>query len=142
MRVVLDTNQLIAALMRPADLATLMMAWESARFTVLASQALLDEYERVLVYPEIAPLIRPQLLRAYRNRLLPRIERLTPADIPPICRDPDDDKFIAAAAHGLADYLVTVAKHLLATDVVSYLRRFGVGVIDSDDSPLLLDQQG
>ena len=142
MRVVLDTNQLVAALMRPPELATLLMAWDSARFTVLASNAILDEYFNVLAYPTIAPLISPELLRTFKDNLLHDIARVDPVDIPPLCRDPDDDKFIATAAHGLADYLVTVDKHLLATDVVSYLRRFGVGVIDSDELLRLLDGQG
>lgn len=57
MRIVLDTNQLVAALMRPPELATFMMAWESARFTVVASPAMIDEYLHVLAYPEIASLI-------------------------------------------------------------------------------------
>lgn len=64
MRIVLDTNQLVAALVRPPELATLVMAWESARFTVVASPALLDEYQRVLAYPDVAALVAPELLRA------------------------------------------------------------------------------
>jgi predicted nucleic acid-binding protein len=48
MRVVLYTNQLVAALVRPPELATLLMAWESARFVPIASPALIDEYQHVL----------------------------------------------------------------------------------------------
>ena len=48
MRVVLDTNQLVAALLRPFSLATFVMAWESARFTVVASPELIDEYSMCL----------------------------------------------------------------------------------------------
>jgi len=59
MRVVLDTNQLVAVLLRPPELATLVMAWESARFTVVASPELIAEYLHVLAYPEIASLIYP-----------------------------------------------------------------------------------
>lgn len=64
MRIVIDTNQLVAALVRPPELATLLMAWESARFTVVASPAMIDEYLRVLAYPDVAKLIYPELLRS------------------------------------------------------------------------------
>ncbi len=142
MRVVLDTNQLVAALMRPPELATVLMAWDSARFTVLASDAILDEYFEVLAYPTIAPLISPELLRTFKDNLLHDIVRIEPIGIPSLCRDPDDDKFIAAAAYGAADYLVTVDKHLLAHEVVDYLTRLGVGILDSDALIRLLDQRG
>jgi|GEM_PF-4512453 len=48
MRITLDTNQLVRALMRPPPLATFVMAWESRRFTVVGSSQLLDEYLAVL----------------------------------------------------------------------------------------------
>jgi predicted nucleic acid-binding protein len=70
MRVVIDINQLVAALVRPPELATLIMAWESARFLVIASPAMLDEYQRVLAYPEVARLIYPELLRTFRAHFI------------------------------------------------------------------------
>lgn len=67
MRIVIDTNQIVAALVRPPQLATLLMSWESARFTVVASSALIGEYLRVLAYPEVAKLIYPELLRTFHD---------------------------------------------------------------------------
>jgi putative PIN family toxin of toxin-antitoxin system len=97
MRVVIDTNQLVAALVRPPELATLIIAWESGRFLVIASPAMLDEYQRVLAYPEVAQLIYPELLRTFRTHLLADIEVIVPPETPRLCRDPDDDKVIATA---------------------------------------------
>jgi len=74
MRIVLDTNQLVRALMRPPELATFLMAWEAKRFSVICSPALLDEYERVLAHPDVAKLIFPELLRTFRSHLLYDIE--------------------------------------------------------------------
>lgn len=37
MRITLDTNQLVRALMRPPELAVFLMAWEARRFTIVAS---------------------------------------------------------------------------------------------------------
>lgn len=95
MRVTLDTNQLVKALMRPPQLATLVMAWESRRFRVVCSPALLHEYELVLAYPDIARLIYPELLRTFRSHLIHDLELVELPHITPICRDPDDDKVIA-----------------------------------------------
>jgi uncharacterized protein len=140
MRIVLDTNQLVAALARPPELATLLMAWESARFTVVASPALLDEYQRVLAYPEVAKIIYPELLRTLHSHLLADINLVEPAETPRICRDPDDDKVIAAAVYGLADYIVTIDRDLLTKDVIMQLGQVGIGVISGNDVIDLLDQ--
>ena len=128
MRVVLDTNQLVAALLRPPELATFVMAWESAHFTVVASPELIDEYLHVLAYPEIASLIYPELLRAFQSHLLHDIELVEPPETPRICRDPDDDKVIAAAIYGLADFILTVDKDLVAPEVAAILEQMGIAV--------------
>lgn len=128
MRVVLDTNQLVAALLRPPELATFMMAWESARFTVVASPAMLDEYRHVLAYPEVASLIYPELLRTFTSHLLDDIELVEPPETPRVCRDPDDDKVVAAAVYGLADFILTVGEDLLTPEVKQALEEIGITV--------------
>lgn len=40
MRITLDTNQFLRALMRPPELATFVMAWQARRFTVVCSNSL------------------------------------------------------------------------------------------------------
>lgn len=139
MRVVLDTNQLVAALLRPPELATFVMAWESARFTVVASPELIDEYLHVLAYPEIASLIYPELLRAFQSHLLHDIELVEPPETPRVCRDPDDDKVIAAAIYGLADFILTVDKDLVAPEVEAVLGQMGIAVTTSATVIQLLD---
>ena len=140
MRIVIDTNQLVAALVRPPELATLLMAWESARFTVVASPAMIDEYLRVLAYPEVSKLIYPELLRAFTSHLLQDIELIEPPEVPQLCRDPDDDKVLAVALFGLADYILTVDQDLLTKDIVAILKQAGVELISSDNLMLLLDE--
>jgi putative PIN family toxin of toxin-antitoxin system len=141
MRVVLDTNQLVAALMRPPELATFMMAWESARFTVVASPAMIDEYRHVLAYPEVASLIYPELLRAFTSHLLGDIELVDPPETPRVCRDPDDDKVIAAAIYGLADYILTVDEDLMAPEVAATLEEMGISVTSGASLLQILDSQ-
>lgn len=141
MRIVIDTNQLVAALVRPPQLATLMMAWESARFTVVASPAMLDEYLHVLAYPDVAKLIYPELLRTLQSHLLHDIELVEPPEVPQLCRDPDDDKVLAAAIYGLADYILTVDQDLLTKDLVAKFQQLGIEIVSSDDLILLLDEK-
>lgn len=139
MRVVLDTNQLVAALLRPPELATFMMAWESARFTVVASPAMLDEYRHVLAYPEVASLIYPELLRTFTSHLLDDIELVEPPETPRVCRDPDDDKVVAAAVYGLADFILTVGEDLLTPEVKQALEEIGITVTSGASLLRILD---
>ncbi len=141
MRVVLDTNQRVAALLRPPELATFMMAWESARFTVMASPAMIDEYRHVLAYPDVAALIYPELLRAFTSHLLDDIELVEPPETPRVCRDPDDDKVIAAAVYGLADYILTVDEDLMAPEVAVTLEEMGISVTLGANLLHILDSQ-
>ena len=133
MRIMLDTNQLVRALMRPPQLATFVMAWEARRFVVVCSQLLLDEYERVLAYPDVAHLIFPELLRAFRSHLVHDIEQVDVPEVMPICRDPDDDKVIATAIFGMVDYLVTADNDLRTPAIVETLRKADIAVVSLDE---------
>ena len=86
MRVTLDTNQLIRAVMRPPQLATFVMAWEARRFAVVSSRQLLDEFQFVIAEPDVAELIYPELRRLFFGHLLPEIELVELPTIPLLCR--------------------------------------------------------
>ena len=108
LRVVLDTNVLVSALVfRSPSVAWLLSAWQSLMFIPLASQITMAELERVLRHPKFN-LFRAQaeaLIEDYR----PWCEMVTitePPDVPE-CRDPKDRMFLELAAAGQADALVT-----------------------------------
>jgi putative PIN family toxin of toxin-antitoxin system len=71
---------------------------------------------------------RPELVRKYKGLAGQDIQRMlailsdarvvVPASIPPTCRDPKDDVFIATAVAAEAHYLVSEDRDLL--DLVSY----------------------
>ena len=108
MRVVLDTNILIAALLTrgtPPD--KLYEAWRDARFELASCERQLEEINRVSRRPyfkeRFAPGVAGRMVNDIRAlaRLcdpLPRITR------PP---DPDDDFLLATAQAARAGYLVT-----------------------------------
>lgn len=71
--------------------------------------------------------------------MLHDIELIEPPEVPRLCRDPDDDKVIAAAVYGLADYLLTVDRDLLTRDIVAKLHEAGIALLSGDELILLLD---
>jgi putative PIN family toxin of toxin-antitoxin system len=109
------------------------MAWEARRFSVVCSYSLLEEYARVLVYPNIAKHIVPELLRAFQSHLIHNLEIVDPITIQPVCRDPDDDKVIATAIAGGVDYLVTADADLRTPEIVALLQGAGIAIISMDE---------
>jgi uncharacterized protein len=117
MRVVLDTNILVSALIAPAGYpAAIYNAWESDRFTLLTCAEHIAEVRATLRKPSVAPLIEP-----YKGagRLINQIKKLAAniVNLPQVRRaaDPDDDFLLALAEAGAADYLVTGDKSGLLT---------------------------
>ena len=115
-RVVLDTNCLISALLfSQGRLAWLRHAWQSERFTPLASHPTIEELLRVLRYPKfrLTPAEQECLLAEY----LPYTESVSittlPLDSIPL-NDPDDMKFIHLALIANADVLVSGDRDLLS----------------------------
>lgn len=138
MRIVVDTNQLVRALMRPPELGTFIMAWQARRFIVVCSAQLFDEYQRVLAYPEVAEIVYPELSRIFFSQLVEDIELVELTDIPNICRDPEDDKVIATAVVGMADYLVTADEDIHTNIIESMLMDEGITLITIDELLILL----
>jgi putative PIN family toxin of toxin-antitoxin system len=108
MRVVLDTNILISALMiQTGNPAAICRAWQEGQFTLLTCTEHLDELRATLRKPAIAERIRPYKAGALVNEMkkfaksisnLPRVRRSA---------DPTDDFLLALSQAGEANYLVT-----------------------------------
>ena len=108
MRVVLDTNVLVAALIvSDGPPHQLFEAFLNDGFILITSDTQLEELSRVTRYPAIRSRIHPaqagRLVNAMRS-LSVLLERLPPACV---SRDPHDDYLFAMAQAGEADYLVT-----------------------------------
>ena len=117
MRVVLDANAFVSALISPGGIAAdVLQAWEEERFAVLISEDILHELGRVLHYPKLQERYRLsegrilqflQLLRAQCVLVEPAIH------LSVIEHDPTDDRYLECAVAGSADIVVSGDKHLL-----------------------------
>ncbi|HEX5451344.1 MAG TPA: putative toxin-antitoxin system toxin component, PIN family [Candidatus Limnocylindrales bacterium] len=116
MRVVLDVNVLISAILSPGgSAARLLRAWEAGAFELIASPALLAELERALGYPKIRRLVPEADAAAYAAWLAESATMAMDPHVPPPVHaaDPDDDFLLALAAAQRA-ILVSGDAHLLA----------------------------
>ncbi|MFN0103055.1 MAG: putative toxin-antitoxin system toxin component, PIN family [Bryobacteraceae bacterium] len=114
MRLVLDTNVLLSALMSPASpSAEILLLWRDRKIAVLTAAEQLDEIARVPRYPRI----RDRLLPALAGRLVNRLRdvAVVVGNLPIVDRspDPDDNYLLALAEAGEAQFLVTGDKPLL-----------------------------
>jgi putative PIN family toxin of toxin-antitoxin system len=108
MRVVLDTNILISALMVQAgNPAAIYRAWQEGRFTLLTCAEHLDELRATLRKPAITGRIKPYKAGGLVNELKDLAEMI--GSLPRVQRSPDptDDFLLALCEAGKADYLVT-----------------------------------
>jgi putative PIN family toxin of toxin-antitoxin system len=115
MRVVLDTNVVISALVfKRGSLAWFRAHWRDPKITPLASRATVKELIRVLSYPKFQ--LDRQEIEALLTDYLPCIEVVDVAESAesPECADPDDQMFVDLAIQGEADALVTGDAALLA----------------------------
>lgn len=108
MRLVIDTNILISALLAAGSLpAHLIVLWREGRFDLLTSAEQLDELLRVTRYPKL----RARLVPAQAGRLINELRDIAVLlkDLPTVtvCPDPYDNYLLAMASAGEADFLVT-----------------------------------
>jgi len=112
MRVVLDSNLIISALVNGAGVpARVLEAWRRGRFALVLSEEQLEELRRVTRYERLRPLITAAAAGVLLNELRAHAQMLS--DLPHVDRslDPADNFLLAMAQAGEADALVTGDKH-------------------------------
>ncbi len=136
MRVVLDTNILIAAFVSPEGFASRVLdLWIEGEYTLVTSSWQIEELRRISRYDRVKKRIEPHEVGTFVNTLREHaivIEDLPSIDVSP---DPDDNPIIATAIAGAAQYLVSGDKHdLLDLGAVAGVRiltiRDFVGLFD------------
>ena len=113
LRVVVDTNVLISALLFGGQPGRLHEMWVGGRLIPLLSRESFAEFSKTLTYPKFR-LTPAEVALLVEQELLPYAEVVdATVDATGVCRDEHDDKFLALAASGGASYLITGDRDLL-----------------------------
>lgn len=110
MRVVLDTNVLLSALISPHGAPdAIYKSWRAGRFDLVTSSAQLAELRRASRYPKLKTILQPHLVGTMINDLNRAIVLETLPDLPDdvAINDPHDLFLLAMSISGEVDYLVT-----------------------------------
>jgi putative PIN family toxin of toxin-antitoxin system len=117
-RVVLDTNVLVSALLFTGELSKMVDLWHRGEVVPLISRETFDELRAVLGYPKFS-LVPEEIQSIIENEILPYFEVVEiKENVRGVCRDPEDDKFLACALSGAAHFILSGDKDL--TDLKSY----------------------
>lgn len=117
-RVVVDTVVFVRALLYQRSICARLLFAPHTRFQLIASPPILQEMNDVLHRPSLRRKFgatRGWNLEAVFE-ILADAEIVEPDPIPPTCRDPKDDKFLAAALAGRAHYLISEDQDLLVLE--------------------------
>lgn len=129
MKVVLDTNVLISALISPHNPPDLILqSWLAGEFELLTSEEQLEEVRRVSRYEYLQPFLQPHKVGLIINQMRSLATIVKPGVfISEEALDPDDNFLIAISEHGSANTLVTgdhragllERKHIGATEILT-----------------------
>jgi putative PIN family toxin of toxin-antitoxin system len=135
MRIVLDSNVLVRAIISPTGpAAALRQMIRPPDHLLVTSKELLDDVQDSLNYPRlqrIHGLDDVGIDQAVRDLYARSLCIGIPAHplIPKVSRDRDDDLVIATAVHGRADVLCTRDNDILDPPVVRYCASHGINVL-------------
>jgi uncharacterized protein len=108
-RVVLDTNIWVSGAAKATGVAGRVLAlWRrEKRYTLLTSEAQLEEFRRVSRYKNVRRILKPTRAGALVNLVKRRAEFVDVRNVRLVSPDPDDDFIIAIAEQGNGDYLIS-----------------------------------
>lgn len=110
MKVVIDTNVFISAIMKGGNPGKILKAWKRSRFKLFISQEILKEALETM--GELG--LDKKKVLAWKSSIRKSAIEVTPTKkLTIITDDPDDNKFLECAVKGKADYIVSGDKHLL-----------------------------
>jgi putative PIN family toxin of toxin-antitoxin system len=111
-KVVLDTNVLVSSILFKGELAGIVDLWKRGKIVPVVSRETFDELRKVLEYQKFG-LTKGEIRTIIKEEVLPFFEIVEiTGEMSGVCRDPDDDKFIACALAASADFIVSGDKDL------------------------------
>ncbi|MEI6332704.1 MAG: putative toxin-antitoxin system toxin component, PIN family [Pseudanabaena sp. ELA645] len=113
MRLVLDTNVLVSAILSPNSISAKVLNWGEDNGTILYSTDTLREILSVLRRSKFAKYIDPEDIDGLSIRIKTAWIFIEILHQVRLCRDAKDDKFIDLALNGNASHLITGDTDLL-----------------------------
>ncbi len=118
MRIVIDTNALVASRWSPRGSASqLLDLCIEGQVTVLLTPEIERENRAILRKVKPSEQFWKRLERLYGTALATK-----PGSRITVCEDPDDNKYLECAVAGQADYIISSDRHLLDHDGYSGIR--------------------
>ena len=129
LRIVVDTNLWIRALLGGQVTLPILTAWQAGKFAVVVSQPLIDELGDVWQRPRLRARISPEDAERLLEQLRLRSEWVELTTVPPRCRDPKDHPVLATAIDGHADAIISGDADLRADDELrTAMGQYGVAL--------------
>jgi putative PIN family toxin of toxin-antitoxin system len=112
MKVILDTNVFVSGVFFSGPPYRILETWRNGKIQLVMSQEILNEYRRVgeslaEQFPNVE--LPPMLELITINAELFSVQNLPE----PVCKDPDDDKFLACALASKCKVIISGDKNLL-----------------------------
>lgn len=117
MRIVLDTNVLLSAILKTASTPGAAVRLVTAKHIMLTSSETQQELRRVLAKPYFQS-VTTDSIKHNVEAMLAESERVIISQTVTACRDPMDNKFLELAVNGKAGLIVSGDKDLLS--MISY----------------------
>ncbi len=136
-RLVIDTNVFVSGLISAAGSpAQILRAIQHRKVIHLVSDPIVEEYLRVLDYPQIRRFkrISDEFVAEIAAYLVYQTERVELASSIKLSSDPDDNVFLETAVDGRADWLVTNDK----ADLLSLGTVEGIPIVSAREAVIRL----
>jgi putative PIN family toxin of toxin-antitoxin system len=111
-RIVADSNTLVSAVLWGGLPSVLLDLAKRGKLELFTSRYILMEVDQVMRRPHFSPRVTAtgRSVAAMMRSLRLQMTRVSPADIPPTSRDPDDDVVLATALSAKARVIFLVIK--------------------------------
>lgn len=114
MKVVIDANVFVSFLLtRGPTISQILKLWQEKKFTLLATDEIILEVQQVLERFVAVKLVKKQEAAALLRRIKKDSFVITSLSQTNILVDKKDNRYLACAQDGQADFLVSGDKHLL-----------------------------
>jgi putative PIN family toxin of toxin-antitoxin system len=117
LRAVLDANVYISAIIQPGGTPGRLVErfLRDEAFEIVLAPAIVDEVLRALAYPKVRKVLRGADAQLWFEDLVVLADLVAGAQqLSGVCKDPDDDKYVAAALEGRAAFVITGDRAFLA----------------------------